>query len=62
MPMFGVAPYPKEPFEIGTPSITKSGELFPEIEPSPRILIEDAVPGLPEIVLIRNPATRPLRA
>jgi hypothetical protein len=40
IPIPGVSPPEAEdPLLIGTPSITKSGELFPVMEPSPLILI-----------------------
>jgi hypothetical protein len=63
IPIPGVPP-PEidDPLDIGTPSITKSGELFPVIEPSPLILILEEFPGLQVIVAIRKPATRPFKA
>jgi hypothetical protein len=64
IPRPGFAPPPAEidPFETGTPSITKSGALFPVKEPSPRILIDVGLPGAPEIDATRKPATRPCKA
>ena len=62
IPMLGVAPFPKEPFWMGTPSTTNKGALFPVMELSPLILIWEAVPGVPEMLAILKPATRPFNA
>jgi hypothetical protein len=37
-----------DPLTTGTPSITNRGELVPEIDPSPLILIEVGEPGVPD--------------
>jgi hypothetical protein len=49
----------KLPCDIGTPSMTYSGSLPPEIDDEPRTRTVMAAPGVPEFCTTCTPASRP---
>src|ERR1041384_6541207 len=47
---------------IGKPSTMMSGWLLLEIEPTPRITMDDDAPGTPDVDVTSRPAMRPAKA
>src|SRR6476619_948886 len=47
---------------IGRPSTIMSGWLLLLIELTPRIVMDDEAPGVPDVLVTCTPATRPCRA